>query len=236
MSNFKNNPIIQLILVGIIVVFFMYWLNRCSNQDSNYDSNQDNILKEVKEVETIKQINYKNRFDSLQKELNKKNQTIADFSNKLKASQINFNNFKKSTEYKDKIKEIIETISIDTLASNRLELVNCLEQSNYKDSIIDNSTAAKKDSESQKTELQKIIESQKRVETQLWSTLYNKETELKKVQNKGKIGAGVELNSFNMIQVKAGYNISNKTIINAGYVKDLNNNTNAYSIGIYRIF
>jgi hypothetical protein len=210
----------------------MYWLNRCSNQDSN----QDNILKEVKEVETINQINYKNKFDSLQKELNKKNQTIVDFSNKLKTSQINFSNFKKSTEYKDKIKEIIETVSIDTLASNRLELVNCLEQSNYKDSIIDNSNAAKKDLESQKTKLQKTIESQKRVENQLQITLYIKETELKKVQNKGRIGAGVELNSFNMIQLKAGYNISNKTTINAGYVKDLNNNTNAYSIGIYRVF
>jgi hypothetical protein len=60
-----------------------------------------------------------------------------------------------------------------------------------------------------------------------------KTTEVIRKVNKGRIGFGTEVNSFNMIQAKMGYNIGEKTILTGGYIRDLNNNTTGYAVGIY---
>jgi|JI6StandDraft_1071083.scaffolds.fasta_scaffold434634_2 arsenate reductase-like glutaredoxin family protein len=92
-----------------------------------------------------------------------KDSEILALQNQLQKISVDFSNYKKTPLYKERIKEIIRTVPIDTLASNTIELEVCREKSIIKDTIIN--AYVKKDTlfSLQKNEFQNIIDNQNKI-------------------------------------------------------------------------
>jgi len=94
---------------------------------------------------------------------NVKNSEILALQNQLHKISVDFQNYKKTPLYKERIKEIVRTVPIDTLASNTIELGICKTESKIKDTII--TAYAKKDTlfSLQKDEFKNIIDNQNEI-------------------------------------------------------------------------
>jgi len=94
---------------------------------------------------------------------NSKNDEILALQNQLHKISVYFSNYKKTLLYKERIKEIVRTVPIDTLASNTIELGICKTESKIKDTII--TAYAKKDTlfSLQKDEFKNIIDNQNEI-------------------------------------------------------------------------
>ena len=103
------------------------------------------------------------KIGELELNLNQKDSEILALQNQLHKVSVDFSNYKKTPLYKDRIKEIIASTPIDTLASNTIELGICKIESKIKDTII--TAYAKKDTvfSLQKTEFQSIIDEQNQI-------------------------------------------------------------------------
>jgi len=118
--NKKVRLVIELAVVVVIIAFIFSWLVQC-NQEPKRPINSV-ISKEKANI-----IDYQKTIDSLEMLVVDNQKEILDLQNKLQVAEVNFSNFKKSPKYKERIIEIIKTIPIDTLASNTIELENCVE-------------------------------------------------------------------------------------------------------------
>lgn len=105
----------------------------------------------------------KDKIKQLEAQENAKDAEILALQNQLHKISVDFQNYKKTPLYKERIKEIIRTVPIDTLASNTIELEVCKTESKIKDTII--TAYAKKDTlfGLQKTEFQNIIDNQNEI-------------------------------------------------------------------------
>ena len=94
---------------------------------------------------------------------NTKDAEILALQNQLHKISVDFQNYKKTPLYKERIAEIKATVPIDTLASNTIELGICKTESKIKDTII--TAYAKKDTlfSLQKNEFQNIIDNQNQI-------------------------------------------------------------------------
>ena len=127
--NKKVRLVIELVIVGIIIAIIFSWLVQCNQEPNN--ANNSVISNEKTNI-----IDYQKTIDSLELELVENNKEVLDLQNQLQIAEVNFRNYKKSPRYKERIVEIIKTIPIDTLAKNTIELENCVETSQIKDTII----------------------------------------------------------------------------------------------------
>ena len=158
--NKKVRLVIELAVVVVIIAFIFSWLVQC-NQEPKRPINSV-ISKEKANI-----IDYQKTIDSLEMLVVDNQKEILDLQNKLQVAEVNFSNFKKSPKYKERIIEIIKTIPIDTLASNTIELENCVETSQIKDTLIIELTNYSENLIDQKINLKNIIESQSNIESQL---------------------------------------------------------------------
>ena len=164
------------ILKAIIIVLFLGFFYHLTKQCTSNEIKPNNEIIETQK-DSIK--NYKSYVDSLELELLGLNLEILEYQNKLQISETKFKEFKKTPKFIEKIKYIKENISIDTLASNTIELEHCIETNQYKDStivVLENSVNLL---EIQKEKQKSIIQVQERMESQLIDNLMHeyKETE-----------------------------------------------------------
>jgi hypothetical protein len=92
-----------------------------------------------------------------------KDAEILELQNELQKISVNFQNYKKTPIYKERIRTIIETIPIDTLASNRIELEVCKIENSTKDTIIQKYALKSNILQLQEIEYKSIIEEQNEV-------------------------------------------------------------------------
>jgi len=164
--------ILKAIIIGLILGFFYHLAKQCTSTEIKPNKG---IIETQKD--TIN--NYKSYVDSLELELLELNLEILEYQNKLQISETKFKEFKKTPKYIEKIKYIKENVSIDTLASNTIELEHCIETNQYKDStivVLENSINLL---EIQKEKQKNIIQVQERMESQLLDNLMHeyKQTE-----------------------------------------------------------
>jgi predicted transposase YbfD/YdcC len=175
MVNMKN--IARLLLVGLFLLLLLPLVKQCTSTEikpnnSLIESQKDTIKDNQKII------------DSLEAEIEKNNLELLDYQNKLQISEMKFNEFKKTPKYIEKIKYIKENISIDTLASNTIELEHCIETNQYKDSaivVLENYIDL---NEVQKEKYKNIIEIQNKIENQLNENILHEINETKKANRK----------------------------------------------------
>lgn len=92
-----------------------------------------------------------------------KDAEILELQNELQKISVNFQNYKKTPIYKERIRTIIETIPIDTLASNRIELEVCKIENLTKDTIINKYALKSNILELQGIEYKSIIDEQNEI-------------------------------------------------------------------------
>jgi predicted transposase YbfD/YdcC len=169
--------IVKVIVIGLILGFFYHLAKQCTSTD--YKPNNSLI---ESQKDTIK--DNQKFIDSLEAEIEKNNLELLEYQNKLQISEMKFNEFKKTPKYIEKIKYIKENISIDTLASNTIELEHCIETNQYKDSaivVLENYIDL---NEMQKEKYKKIIEVQNKIENQLNENILLEINETKKANRK----------------------------------------------------
>jgi predicted transposase YbfD/YdcC len=169
--------ILKGIVIGLILGFFYHLTKQCTSTEIK----PNNSLIESQK-DTIK--DNQNIIDSLESEIEKNNLEILEYQNKLQVSEMKFNEFKKTPKFIEKIKYIKENISIDTLASNTIELEHCIETNQYKDSaivVLENYIDL---NEMQKEKYKKIIEVQNKIENQLNENILLEINETKKANRK----------------------------------------------------
>ncbi len=103
------------------------------------------------------------KLSELEKMKSQKDAEILELQNQLHKVSVNFQNYKKTPIYKDRIRTIIETIPIDTLASNRIELEVCKIENSTKDTIINKYALKSNILELQGIEYKSIIEEQNEI-------------------------------------------------------------------------
>ena len=103
------------------------------------------------------------KLSELEKINSQKDAEILELQNQLHKVSVNFQNYKKTPIYKDRIRTIIETIPIDTLASNRIELEVCKTENSTKDTIIQKYALKSNILQLQEIEYKSIIEEQNEV-------------------------------------------------------------------------
>lgn len=103
------------------------------------------------------------KLSELEKIKSQKDAEILELQNQLHKVSVNFQNYKKTPIYKDRIRTIIETIPIDTLASNRIELEVCKIENSTKDTIINKYALKSNILELQGIEYKSIIEEQNEI-------------------------------------------------------------------------
>jgi chromosome condensin MukBEF ATPase and DNA-binding subunit MukB len=169
--------ILKIIFIGLILGFLLSLVKQCTSTEFK----PNNSLIEAQK-DTIK--DNQKFIDSLESEIEKNNLEILEYQNKLQISETKFNEFKKTPQFIEKIKYIKENISIDTLASNTIELEHCFENSKYKDStivVLENSIDI---SEIQKEKYKNTIEVQNKIENQLNENILFEINETKKANRK----------------------------------------------------
>jgi predicted transposase YbfD/YdcC len=169
--------ILKGIVIGLILGFFYHLAKQCT---STQIKPKNGLIKSQKD--TIK--DNQKFIDSLEAEIEKNNLELLEYQNKLQISEMKFNEFKKTPKYIEKIKYIKENISIDTLASNTIELEHCIETNQYKDSaivVLENYIDL---NEMQKEKYKKIIEVQNKIENQLNENILLEINETKKANRK----------------------------------------------------
>ena len=164
--------IARILLLAIFLLLLLPLVKQCTSREFK----PNNELIETQK-DSIK--NYKSYVDSLELELLSINLEILEYQNKLQVSETKFKEFKKTPKYIEKIKYIKENISIDTLASNTIELEHCIETNQYKDSTIVALENSVNLLEIQKDKQKIIIQVQERMESQLLENIMHeyKETE-----------------------------------------------------------
>lgn len=103
------------------------------------------------------------KLSELEKMKSQKDAEILELQNQLQKISVNFQNYKKTPIYKDRIRTIIETIPIDTLASNRIELEVCKIENLTKDTVINKYALKSNILELQGIEYKSIIEEQNEI-------------------------------------------------------------------------
>jgi hypothetical protein len=169
--------ILKGIVIGLILVFLWNLAKQCTLKEIKPNNS---LIKSQKD--SIK--NNQKLIDSLELELLSINLEILDYQNKLQISETKFNEFKKTPKFIEKIKYIKEHISIDTLASNTIELEHCIETNQYKDSaivVLENYIDL---NEIQKEKYKNIIDIQNRIENQLNENILFEINETKKANRK----------------------------------------------------
>ena len=150
--SFANNwkLYIGLTIFGLILIG---WFGGCPREKvpATVEKHQDSINVSIDKI---------NQYEAKE---NAKNAEILALQNQLHKISVDFQNYKKTPLYKERIKEIIRTVPIDTLASNTIELGICKTESKIKDTII--TAYAKKDTlfSLQKNEFQNIIDNQNQI-------------------------------------------------------------------------
>lgn len=137
--------IIGLILIGI---FFGCPREKVPATVEKHESNVNDSFVEIGRLESLN---------------NSKNDEILALQNQLHKISVDFQNYKKTPLYKDRIKEIIRTVPIDTLASNTIELEVCREKSKVKDGLIKSLIDKSKFLSLQKVEFKKIDYNQNQI-------------------------------------------------------------------------
>jgi predicted transposase YbfD/YdcC len=169
--------ILKIIFIGFILGFLLSLVKQCTSTEIK--PNNSLILSQK---DTIK--NHQKFIDSLEAEIQKNNLEILEYQNKLQISEMKFNEFKKTPKFIEKIKYIKENISIDTLASNTIELEHCIVTNQYKDSaivVLENYIDL---NEIQKEKYKNIIEIQNKIENQLNENILYEINETKKANRK----------------------------------------------------
>jgi predicted transposase YbfD/YdcC len=169
--------ITKIILLGFFLLLLLPLVKQCASTEINP---KNSLI--LSQKDTIK--DNQKLIDSLEAEIQKNNVEILEFQNKLQVSEMKFNEFKKTPKFIEKIKYIKENISIDTLASNTIELEHCIETNQYKDSaivVLENYIDL---SEIQKEKYKSIIEIQNKIENQLNENILFEINETKKANRK----------------------------------------------------
>lgn len=151
--SFENNRKLYTVIFIIIGLILVGMFGGCPREKvpATVEKHQDSI--KVSEA-------YIKQLETLEIE---KNAEILALQNQLHKISVDFQNYKKTPLYKERIEQIKATIPIDTLASNTIELGICKIESKIKDTII--TAYAKKDTlfSFQKNEFQNIIDNQNQI-------------------------------------------------------------------------
>ena len=151
--SFENNRKLYTVIFIIIGLILVGMFGGCPREKvpATVEKHQDSINVSIDKI---------NQYEAKE---NAKNAEILALQNQLHKISVDFQNYKKTPLYKERIKEIIRTVPIDTLASNTIELGICKTESKIKDTII--TAYAKKDTlfSLQKNEFQNIIDNQNQI-------------------------------------------------------------------------
>lgn len=152
--SFSNNWKLYTILtiLGLILIGF---LGGCPSEEipatadvTKYQQSIDSSLVKLSDYEKLEA---------------EKEAEILSLQNQLHKISVDFMNYKKTPKYKERIAEIIATVPIDTLASNRIELEICKIENSTKDTIIQKYAFKSSVFDLQKMEYQSIIDSQNEI-------------------------------------------------------------------------
>jgi hypothetical protein len=150
--SFSNNWKLYTILtiLGLILIGF---LGGCPSEEipATVENSESSINESFIEIGRLESLNIE------------KEAEILALQNQLHKISVDFMNYKKTPKYKERIAEIIATVPIDTLASNRIELEICKIENLTKDTIIQKYAFKSSVFDLQKMEYQSIIDNQNEI-------------------------------------------------------------------------
>lgn len=151
-QNFNLKKVLAVLILLLLLFSFLLY-NSCESEKTpvTTQKHQDSINVSIDKI---------NQYEAKE---NAKDAEILNLQNQLHKISVDFQNYKKTPLYKERIKEIIRTVPIDTLASNTIELESCREKSIVKDGLIKSLIDKSKFQELQKVEFKKINYNQNKI-------------------------------------------------------------------------